>query len=394
MHAVHDKEDMTVSARPFADPIAQGSLHTFHDPTDIESRLTADPLEPICRRSGMSNAKALERAVAELEGADAGSACASGMTAIGLFVRAHLSAGDHVVAAIDHCCDTHTLLTEEFTRVGVGVGVTFADAADAGQTREGATERARPIYSETIAKPSLGFADLSGLARVSRSLGALLCIGDTVATLALCRPVEHGADLVVHSASTFFGGHHDLSAGVVVGRADLVGRIRRCGDLFGPTVAPLDAWLALRGIGTLAPRRAWASATAAIVAVFFTAHRAVAAVHYPGLPDYPRKALARRLPPDGGGAMLSFDRENGAVAPFSRAHSLIQDAPGLGGASTTICYPPRPMPSDPAGVVELWENRAARRLSIGLEAAVDRTYGLFRALDRAIAPLTIAQARA
>ena len=374
MHAVHDKEDMTVSARPLVDPIAQGSVYTFHDPTDIESRLTADPLEPIYRRGGMPNALALERAVTEPREADAGAVRASGM------------------AAIDNCCDAYTLLTEEFTRVGAAV--TFADAADAGQTREGATERTRPIYSETIVNPSLGFADLSGLAGVSWSLGALLCIDNTVATPALRRPVEHGADLVVHSASTFLGGHHDLSAGVVVGRADLVGRIRRCGDLFGPTVAPLDAWLALRGIGTLAPRRAWASATAAIVAVFFTAHRAVAAVHYPGLPDYPRKALARRLPPDGGGAMLSFDRENGATAPINRARSLIQDAPSLGGASSTICYPPCTMPSKLAGVVELWGNRAAGRLSIGLEAAVDRTYGLFRALDRAIAPLTIAQARA
>lgn len=380
--AVHAGETANASARPLTDSIAQGSVYAFSDPAGIDGRFSSDPVEPTYSRGGMPNAFALERAVAGLEGAEAAFACASGMAAISLVFLAHLSAGDHVVAGTDGYCDTNALLTEELSRFGVDVA--FADASDAGQIRAAATDKTRLIYAETISNPSLKLADLSGLSEVSRSLGALLCIDNTFATPALCRPLEHGADLVVHSATKFLGGHHDLSAGVAVGRADLIARVRRCGYLFGPTVAPLDAWLALRGIKTLAPRMAWSSETAALIATFLASHPAVAAVRYPGLPDHPQQALARELLPDGGGAMVAFDLADGAdAAAFVRGLDLILYAPSLGGASTTVCYPPRTMAGGVACAHEIEPHGATLRLSIGLEAAADLIEDLAQALDRA-----------
>lgn len=389
---VHAGEQSTADAWPLADSIAQGSVYAFRDPAEIDGRINAQPSEPTYSRGGMPNAFALERAVADLEGAPAAFACASGMAAISLVFLAHLRSGDHVVASSDTYCDAQALLTEEFSRFGVDVA--FADATDADAVRVAVTDRTRLIYVETIANPTLKLADLPGLSMVAREIGALLCVDNTFATPALCRPLEHGADVVVHSATKFLGGHHDLSAGVVAGRADLIERVRRCGYLFGPTVAPLDAWLALRGIKTLAPRMTWASDTAATVASFLAGHPAVAAVRYPGMPSGSQAVLTHRLLPTGGGAMLCFDVQGGpdAAAEVIQGLRLIPYAPSLGGASTTICYPPRTLPvgSRPCDA-ELGRasGSASLRLSIGLEAAEDLVRDLAHALAR-ISPIVVA----
>ncbi len=226
--------------------------------------------------------------------------------------------------------------------------------------------------------------DLTRIAEIAHQGGALLVVDNTFATPALCRPLEHGADLVVHSATKFIGGHHDLTAGVVVGRRTLLERVRRCAYLYGPTLGSMDAWLALRGIKTLAPRMVWISETAAAVAAFLAAHPAVAAVRYPGLPDHPQAALARRLLPDGAGGMLAFDLAGGpsAAEALIRRLRMIAFAPSLGGTGTTISYPPT---ARPAGN-EARESSASIRMSIGLEAAGDLIADLRQALDALPAP--------
>ena len=424
-------EDPHADVRPLSEPIAQASVYAFRDPADADARLAgdhrlaSDPAEPTYSRDGLLNATSLERTIADLEGAEAAHATASGMAAIALVLLANLSAGEHVVVSSDVYCDVEELLTEELSRFRVAA--TFVDMTDLAAVRAAVTPRTRIVYAETISNPALKLVDLPAMAAIADASGALLVVDNTFATPALCRPLEHGADLVIHSATKFLGGHHDLSAGVVCGRAGLVARVHRAGYLFGPTVAPLDAWLAVRGMKTLAPRMAWASETAAAVARFLDGHPAVTVVRYPGLPGYPQADLARRLLPDGAGAVLAFDVGAGVDAAELAIRSLvaIPYALSLGGTVTTVCYPPRALPTTAAaaslnghanghpngtangsisgtangsvsgranGSVSGTANAAAAaparrrsatlRLSIGLESADDLIADLGQALDR------------
>ncbi len=300
--ATHAGEDWSAPVRPLTEPIFQGTVYAFHDPVLAEARHAADPSEPNYARDGLPNVRSLERAVAQLEGAEEGVAAASGMGAVALVFLAHLAVGDEVVVSADCYCDTATLLREELVRFGVIAA--FVDTCDLETFRTSLTAHTRLVYVETVSNPAMKLCDLTRIAEIAHQGGALLVVDNTFATPALCRPLEHGADLVVHSATKFIGGHHDLTAGVVVGRRTLLERVRRCAYLYGPTLGSMDAWLALRGIKTLAPRMVWISETAAAVAAFLAAHPAVAAVRYPGLPDHPQAALARRLLPDGAGGML------------------------------------------------------------------------------------------
>src|SRR5262249_15147732 len=157
---------------------------------------------------------------------------------------------------------------------------------------------------ETISNPDLNLADLPALAELAHRRGLLLCVDNTLATPALCRPTTHGGDLVLHNATKVLGGHHDFTARAVLGRAPPTARIRRAGYRYGPLLGPWEAWLAVRGIRTLAPRIAWMSASAARVAGFLAEHPAVSRVRYPGLAttsDATQAELARRLLPEGGG---------------------------------------------------------------------------------------------
>ncbi|MDP9469789.1 MAG: aminotransferase class I/II-fold pyridoxal phosphate-dependent enzyme [Chloroflexota bacterium] len=359
------------------EPIFQGTVYAFHDPGLAETRHAADPSEPNYARDGLPNVRTLERAVAQLEGAEEGVAAASGMGAIALVFLAHLAAGDEVVISADCYCDTATLLREELVRFGVTA--MFIDTCDPERLRGSLTNRTRLVYVETVSNPTMKLCDLARTAQIAHEAGALLVVDNTFATPALCRPLEHGADLVVHSATKFIGGHHDLIAGVVVGQRTLLERIRRCAYLYGPTLGSMDAWLALRGIKTLAPRMAWISETASAVAAFLVAHPAVAAVRYPGLPNHPQAALARRLLPDGAGGMLAFDLAGGPSAAEALICRLrmIAFAPSLGGTGTTVSYPPKARPAGNAAR----EPSASIRMSVGLEAAGDLIADLRQALD-------------
>ncbi len=375
---VHAGEPAGLAVRPLSDPIYQSSVYAFDDPATSASRHAAEPPLPSYSRDHFPNVAALGQAVAELEGADAGYAVASGMAAISLVFLALLGGGSHVVAACGAYCDTEALLDQELSRFGVTAS--FVDLGDVEAAAAAVQPATRLIFAETITNPGIRLANLPALSTLARERGIPLCVDNTFATPALCRPLEHGADLVVHSVTKFLGGHHDLTAGVVVGRADLMQRIRRTGYLVGSLLGAMDAWLALRGIRTLAPRMAWISQSAAAVAAFLNAHPAVTAVHYPGLPGADDTALVRRLLPDGAGGMMTFELAGGAEAAacLVRRLRLIPYAPSLGGTTTTICYPPRTPPVTADGPRR---PGASLRLSIGLESPADLIADLRQALD-------------
>ncbi|MDQ3043525.1 MAG: aminotransferase class V-fold PLP-dependent enzyme [Chloroflexota bacterium] len=381
--AAHAGEESGQTTRPMVAPIFQSSVYAFSDPSHVDACRLADPPQPVYSRDGLPNAVALERAVAELEGAAAAHATASGMAAIALVFLSHLSAGDHALVAADGYCDTEALLTQELSRFGVDTTVVAVD--DHAALRDAFTPRTRLLFVETISNPGMRLADLPSLARIAQRRRALLCVDNTFATPALCRPLEHGADLVVHSATKFLGGHHDLTAGIVAGSTALIEPIRRVGYLFGPTLGAMDAWLTVRGIKTLAPRMAWISASAAHLTQLLAGHPRVSAVRYAG---YDQAALAHQLLPHGAGGMIALDVAGGAEAAHKvvRALRLIPYAPSLGGISTTVSYPPaRPcITSEPT-------NSATLRLSIGLEDPIDLFEDLAQALEALPLPPRVAE---
>jgi cystathionine beta-lyase/cystathionine gamma-synthase len=372
--AVRGRNVHEVGNRPLTTPIYQGSVYAFDDPDHFVASFTADPAKPTYSRSGLPNVGELEEMLVNLEGGEAAVAAASGMAAIALTLLAHLDAGDHVIVSADCYVDTRALIEEELHRFDIEAS--FVDTCDPSSLEIAMSPRTKVVWVETISNPAIKLCDLNRLAAMTGAHGALLCVDNTFATPALCRPLEHGADLVIHSATKFLGGHHDLTAGIVVGRKQQIDRIRRCGYLFGPTLGPMDAWLALRGIQTLAPRMAWISETADAVARFLSDHPAVLAVRYPGLPGGSQDELARRLLPDGAGGVLAFDVAGGKEASDAMIRNLrlIPYAPSLGGTSTTVSYPPGHLNNGQHC------SGATIRLSIGLEAAHDVIADLDQAL--------------
>ena len=366
------------SVRPVSTSIVQATAFAFADASIADA--VAMTGQPMYARDGMPNVLALEGAVAELEGAADAHAVASGMAAISLTLLTLLSAGDHVVVNAGGYEDTVGLLHEHMARFGIAVTV----AGDNGPAAIAAatTPATRLVLTETISNPGMALTDIPAIADVIRPTGALLVVDNTFATPALCRPLRHGADLVIHSAGKFLGGHHDSTGGVIAGPAPTIAAIRRAGYLFGPLLGPMDAWLILRGIRTLAPRMSWMSASAARVAGVLTTHPAVSAVRYPGLPDHGRPRLADQLLAHGAGALLAFDLADGppAAVAFTRHLRTIPYVASIGGTETIVSFPPQPPGLDAGGNIR--DHRCATlRMSVGLEDPADLIADITQALD-------------
>ncbi|WP_372003682.1 methionine gamma-lyase [Tistrella mobilis] len=329
----------------------------------------------------------LERRMADLEGAEAGLALASGMGAISATLWTLVSPGDEVI--VDR---TLYGCTFAFMRHGLarfGVTITHVDLTDPENLAAAIGSRTRVVYFETPANPNMRLVDIGRVSEIARAAGAVTVVDNTYATPRLTRPIELGADLVVHSATKYLGGHGDLVAGLVVGDAETVGRIRLEGlkDMTGAVMAPFNAMLILRGLKTLALRMERHSASALAVARMLNAHPAVASVWYPGLEDFPQHDLARRqmaLP----GGMIAFELTGGLAAGRETMNrlGLIGRAVSLGDAESLIQHPASMTHSTYTP-----EERAAYgisdgliRLSVGLEDPADLLEDLEQALPRPV----------
>ncbi|AFK54793.1 methionine gamma-lyase [Tistrella mobilis] len=327
----------------------------------------------------------LERRMADLEGAEAGLALASGMGAITATLWTLVSPGDEVI--VDR---TLYGCTFAFMRHGLarfGVTITHVDLTDPENLAAAIGPRTRVVYFETPANPNMRLVDIRRVSEIARAAGAVTVVDNTYATPRLTRPIELGADLVVHSATKYLGGHGDLVAGLVVGDAETVGRIRLEGlkDMTGAVMAPFNAMLILRGLKTLSLRMERHSASALAVAQMLNTHPAVASVWYPGLADFPQHDLARRqmaLP----GGMIAFELTGGLAAGRETMNrlGLIGRAVSLGDAESLIQHPASMTHSTYTP-----EERAAYgisdgliRLSVGLEDPEDLLEDLEQALPR------------
>ena len=291
--------------------------------------------------------------------------------------------GDAIVATREIYGGSYVLLEKDYLEAGIRI--VYVDQQDLAAVRDAlARERPKVLYVEALTNPLVHVADLRALADAAHDAGASLVVDATFATPMLVRPLALGADLVVHSVGKYIGGHGDVGAGVLAGRAELVEPARAYLVRKGATLPHFEAWLALRGVRTLALRMARHSANAAHVAAALAREPAVAVVHHPSLPAHPQHALAAASYPDGTGGIVSFDLRGGrdAVERFLPALESIAIVHSLGEVATTIAYPAvsshRPLPAEERRALGVGDGTL--RLSVGIERAVDIVADLTRAL--------------
>lgn len=328
-----------VDQRPTSVPIYQTVTFSSGDAAELGSVLTDEQPGYAYSRIDNPTVAALASAVAELEGAEAGFALASGMAAIHAAIVSLVSTGDRIVATKASYGTTRSLFGV-LRRLGVTtdfVDVTDLQAVDAAL----AATPTRILYAETIANPTIVVADHAALAEIAHRHGALYIVDNTFASPYLCRPIELGADVVVESATKYLSGHSDVLAGVVSGGRDLIAGVRGLQVDTGAALAPISAFLVLRGISTLAIRMERHAATAAALAAWLERQDGVSRVYHPSLASHPQHEVALRQLAVGGG-MLAFELTGGrtAGAAFIDALTIPELTASLGSVFTMVVHPP------------------------------------------------------
>lgn len=333
-------------------------------------------------RYGSPTHERVEAILSKIEGAEAALLLASGMAAISTAVLTLVQAGDHVVAQRSHYMGTTQLVTRVLAQFGVTA--TSVDQSDARAFESAITPKTRLILVESPSNPLLALTDLSAVAKLARARGITTLADNTFATPINTRPLAHGIDLVVHSATKFLGGHHDLLAGVVAGPRATIERIWEMSIVLGGNLGSFEAWLLLRGLRTLGLRVERQNATALSVARFLETHPAVASVHYPGLESHPQHPLARAQMRGFGGVLSLVVRGGIKAAPnFMRRLKVFTQAVSLGGIESLAMHAATVW----AGTLGEEQMRAADvdpgliRLSLGLEDPADLIADLEQALN-------------
>ena len=289
-------------------------------------------------RWGNPTTRLFEELMAELEGGEDALATASGMGAISTAALAVLEPGAHVVSPRAVYQATFTLFREVTPQHGVEV--TFIDSVDPAAYERAMRPNTKLLYIETPNNPLMQVTDIAAITGLARGAGAVTIADNTFASPFNQTPIALGTDLVVHSATKYLGGHHDVTAGVIVGRRDLVKRATRMLRVLGPVLDPFGAWLLVRGLRTLGLRVERHNQNAARLAEFLAGHPRVERVHYPGLPSHPDYAVAVRQM-RGFGGMLSFEARGGFEAGVRTVEGLqiASLAVSLGGHETLVTHP-------------------------------------------------------
>jgi cystathionine beta-lyase/cystathionine gamma-synthase len=372
--------------RPVSTPIYPAVAYTYDSMADLDGVFANARPGYVYGRYGNPTVAALEQAVAALEGGEAAVASASGMAAIHLaLLAAGLRAGDTVVAAQDIYGATYALMAKLFETLGVRAR--FVDATNLEATRTALAElRPRALLVETLSNPLLKVADLPALAGMAHEAGAELLVDATFTTPYLLQPLAHGADMVIHSATKYIGGHDDVLGGLLIADEAHVTKARDLQKLVGGNLGPFEAWLALRGIKTLPLRMRQQCENAATVAQWLAGRPGVGRVNYPGLPSHAQHELTQRLfRPGMFGAMISFELAGGGKAEvlrFMEALRLCLPATTLGDVYSLVLYPAmsshRAVPAEERARIGIGDGLV--RLSVGIEDAVDIVADLDQAL--------------
>lgn len=381
--AVHLPPPPQTAQRPLAAPVYRTAAFAFGSADEYAAVLNDRMPGYSYSRIDNPTVDAFARSVAALEGANlsrwpASQGFASGMAAISGVFWTYLRAGAHVIASSALYGGSYSLLRNVLSRFGVETD--FVDITDADAVRAAMRPATRIIYTETIANPTTVIAPLRQLSEIARDGGALLVVDSTLAPPVICRPLEHGADLVIHSATKYIGGHSDVTGGVVTGAIELITQVRGTRIDTGGSLSPDDAYLLRRGLETLPVRVRRQCDTASRFAATLARHPAVARVDYPGLPGHKSHELARGMfdaGPEGVrfGGIVTVTPFGGRAAgmEFASRLRLASPATSLGGTHTKVSHVASTTHRqlDERALAAAGIEAGAVRFSIGLEDAED-----------------------
>lgn len=382
--AIHHGYDPIDEQGALTPPLHLTSTFAFENAEQGGQRFAGEAAGHIYSRISNPTLSLLEQRMASLEGAEAAVATASGMGAITSVMWSFLRAGDEVITDKTLYGCTFAFFRDGLSRFGVTV--THVDLTNPIELERAISNKTRIVYFETPANPNMRLVDIKAISGVAKRHGSLTIVDNTYATPVITRPIEHGADIVVHSATKYLGGHGDLIAGIVVGSEGHMNSVRMLGvkDMTGAVMAPFNAHLLLRGLKTLEMRMERHSATAEAVAKFLQAKPSISFVHYPGLDTFEQSSIAQNQMALGGG-MIAFELRGGFETglAFMNKLGLIRRAVSLGDAESLIQHPASMTHS-----TYTREEREAHgisdnliRLSVGLECPKDIIQDLEQALE-------------
>ncbi|KCZ52377.1 methionine gamma-lyase [Hyphomonas pacifica] len=372
--AIHHGYEPADHENALTPPLHLTSTFAFPDAETGGALFAGETEGHIYSRISNPTVSLLESRIASLEGAEAAIATASGMGAISATLWTLVKPGDEIITDETLYGCTFAFMRDGLSRFGVKI--THVDLRAPEKLAAAISDTTRVVYFETPANPNMRLVDIRAVSDIARAVGALTIVDNTYASPLLTRPIELGADFVLHSATKYLGGHGDLVAGIVCGRAEPIQDIRMVGvkDMTGSVMAPFNAMLVMRGLKTLQLRMQRHCESGRKIAEWLEAQPSVSVVHYPGLPSHPQHDLARRQM-DGFGGMIAFELDGGYQAGIDMMNrlQLIRRAVSLGDAETLIQHPASMTHS-----TYTEEERAAHgisdgliRLSVGLEDLAD-----------------------
>ncbi|MBK8325146.1 MAG: O-acetylhomoserine aminocarboxypropyltransferase/cysteine synthase [Betaproteobacteria bacterium] len=398
-------------------PLYQSTSFVFDSAEHAASLFNLQTFGNVYTRLSNPTTAVFEERMAALEGGRAAVATATGQAAEMVALLNICQAGDHIVSSSRLYGGTHSMFAVNFPRLGIET--TFVDPDDAANFRAAIRPNTKAIFSETLGNPALNVIDIEAVGAVAREAGVPFIVDNTAASPYLCRPLRHGADIVVHSATKFIGGHGTTMGGVVVESGKFpwdngkfpsmtepsagyhgVRFYETFGDfgftmkarmevlrVFGPTISPFNAWMLLQGLETLPVRMDRHCANTVGVAEYLKAHPKVAWVNFPGLEGNKYHALAKRYLPKGAGALLSFGIKGGfeAGVKFIEGLQFVSHLANIGDAKSLVIHPASTTHRQlsEADQVKAGVPPDMVRLSIGLESLDDILWDLGQALDRA-----------
>ncbi len=369
--------DAATGAR--AAPIYQTTSFVFDSAEHAASLFNLQTFGNVYSRISNPTVAVFEERMAAIEGARSGLAAATGQAAEVTAILTLCSAGDHIVSASTLYGGTHTLLHVNLKKLGIET--TFVNPDDPRNFRKAIKPNTKLLYAETLGNPLINIVDIEALAAIAHEADIPLVLDNTVPSPYLCRPVEWGADIVVHSATKYIGGHGTTMFGYTMkARMEIM-------RTFGPALSPMNAWLLLQGLESLHVRMDRHCANALAVAQFLKNHPRVAWVNYPGLPDSKYYALAKKYLPKGASGLLNFGVKGGAKAGerFIEAAQFMSHLANIGDAKTLVIHPAstthRQMSDEDqlkAGV-----KPDMVRMSVGIESLDDILWDIDQALNEA-----------
>ena len=371
--AIHGGEGPHAAGDPVVPPLVQ-SVNYVQEPGGDDNLMYT-------RYGNTPNADRIQKRIALLEGAEAALMLSSGMGATACGLLALLRPGDHLLASQFIYGGTHRLFTEEFTQMGINV--TLVDPFEPRAWRRRLRKETRAIFIESPVNPTCRVLDMRGVSLLTKELGIALVVDSTMASPVNFRPLEHGADVVIHSATKFLNGHHDILGGIVCGTVPYIDEVRQKEIVWGQTPDPFACWLLERGLKTLDVRVKRQNETAMQVALWAEGRKDVRRCHYPGLPSHQDHEIAvDQL--DGFGGMVALELTGGARAAdrFAKRLKMARYAASLGGVDTLVSEPRF------SSHARLTSDERARigipdgfiRLSVGLEDVDDIIADLEQAL--------------